>query len=210
MWNAIRATDKDDREFEGYFREHAEGSVDGFVQPYADSPLDEEQVGESVYMSIANGALNYLYFVTPYLILTDEMSRAITLAAERGVDVRIVTPGIPDKKITYQLTRSYYAQLVRKGVRIFEFTPGFCHAKCCVSDDFIATCGTINLDYRSLYHHFEDGCVMYGTQAVQDVKKDLDGLLERSREVTGLYRDGQQSLLIRIFRCVLRLAAPLM
>lgn len=210
MWNAIRATDKDDREFEGYFREHAEGSVDGFVQPYADSPLDEEQVGESVYMSIANGALNYLYFVTPYLILTDEMSRAITLAAERGVDVRIVTPGIPDKKITYQLTRSYYAQLVRKGVRIFEFTPGFCHAKCCVSDDFIATCGTINLDYRSLYHHFEDGCVMYGTQAVQDVKKDLDGLLERSCEVTDLYRDGQQSLPIRIFRCVLRLAAPLM
>lgn len=210
MWNAIRATDKDDREFEGYFREHAEGPADGFVQPYADSPLDEEQVGESVYMSIANGASDYLYFVTPYLILTDEMSRAITLAAERGVDVRIVTPGIPDKKITYQLTRSYYAQLVRKGVRIFEFTPGFCHAKCCVSDDFIATCGTINLDYRSLYHHFEDGCVMYGTQAVQDVKKDLDGLLERSREVTGLYRDGQQSLPIRIFRCVLRLAAPLM
>ncbi len=210
MWNAIRATDKDDREFEGYFREHAEGPADGFVQPYADSPLDEEQVGESVYMSIANGASDYLYFVTPYLILTDEMSRAITLAAERGVDVRIVTPGIPDKKITYQLTRSYYAQLVRKGVRIFEFTPGFCHAKCCVSDDFIATCGTINLDYRSLYHHFEDGCVMYGTQTVQDVKKDLDGLLERSREVTGLYRDGQQSLPIRIFRCVLRLAAPLM
>ena len=99
---------------------------------------------------------------------------------------------------------------MRKGVRIFEFTPGFCHAKCCVSDDFIATCGTINLDYRSLYHHFEDGCVMYGMQAVQDVKKDLDGLLERSREVTDLYRDGQQSLPIRIFRCVLRLAAPLM
>ncbi len=237
MWNAIRATDEDDKEFGRFFpglsientesaadfwknpeiRESAENvkydvvkNATGYVQPYADSPLDEEQIGENVYMSIANGASDYLYFVTPYLILTDEMSRAITLAAERGVDVRIVTPGIPDKKITYQLTRSYYAQLVRKGVRIYEFTPGFCHAKCCVSDDFVATCGTINLDYRSLYHHFEDGCVMYGTHSVQDVKKDMEALLARSCEVTDHYRVGQRSIFLRIFHCLLRLIAPLM
>lgn len=237
MWNAIRASDEDDHEFGRFFpglsieatREDAslrsgleiredEGKTKyevlqdavGFVQPYADSPLDEEQIGENVYMSIANGASKYLYFVTPYLILTDEMSRAITLAAERGVDVRIVTPGVPDKKITYQLTRSYYAQLVRKGVRIYEFTPGFCHAKCCVSDDRVATCGTINLDYRSLYHHFEDGCVMYGTHSVADVKADLDQLLARSCEVTDHYRQGQRSIFVRIFHCLLRLIAPLM
>ncbi len=181
----------------------------GFIQPYADAPLDEELVGENVYMSIANGASQYLYFVTPYLVLTDEMSRALSLAAERGADVRIVTPGIPDKKITYQLTRSYYAQLVRKGVRIYEFTPGFCHAKCCVSDDRIATCGTINLDYRSLYHHFEDGCVLYHSRAVLDMKADMEHLIERSTEVTEQYAEGNRNVLIRGFQCVLRLAAPL-
>ncbi len=260
MWNAIHATDEDDKEFDRFFpgltigergrekqsvreiAEEAEGSgthprkfleelaqknitrnedaerhlyetlpdAAGFVQPYADSPLDEEQIGENVYLSIANGAADYLYFVTPYLILTDEMSRAITLAAERGVDVRIITPGVPDKKITYQLTRSYYAQLVRKGVRIYEFTPGFCHAKCCVSDDRIATCGTINLDYRSLYHHFEDGCVMYGTHSVMDVKEDLEDVISRSREVTEEYSPGHRSATLRTFQCVLRLIAPLM
>lgn len=237
MWNAIRASDEDDHEFGRFFPGlsiETEGKpldlrssleiretpgkaqyevlddATGYVQPYADSPLDEEQIGENVYMSIANGAVKYLYFVTPYLILTDEMSRAITLAAERGVDVRIVTPGVPDKKITYQLTRSYYAQLVRKGVRIYEFTPGFCHAKCCVSDDRVATCGTINLDYRSLYHHFEDGCVMYQTHSVADVKNDLDQLIQRSREVTDRYRQGQRSIFLRIFHCLLRLIAPLM
>lgn len=237
MWNAIRASDEDDHEFGRFFPGlsiETEGKpldlrssleiretpgkaqyevlddAIGYVQPYADSPLDEEQIGENVYMSIANGAVKYLYFVTPYLILTDEMSRAITLAAERGVDVRIVTPGVPDKKITYQLTRSYYAQLVRKGVRIYEFTPGFCHAKCCVSDDRVATCGTINLDYRSLYHHFEDGCVMYQTHSVADVKNDLDQLIQRSREVTDRYRQGQRSIFLRIFHCLLRLIAPLM
>ena len=260
MWNAIRASDEDDHEFERFFpglsvgregeearsvreiweeaRESGEEpaafwqriaerdiAVDpeqestiydivpdaaGFVQPYADSPLDDEQIGENVYMSIANGASDYLYFVTPYLILTDEMSRALTLAAERGVDVRIITPGTPDKKITYQLTRSYYAQLVRGGVRIYEFTPGFCHAKCCVADDRIATCGTINLDYRSLYHHFEDGCVMYGTHSVLDVKEDLLETLARSREVTDEYRPGHRSATMRMYQCVLRLIAPLM
>ena len=217
MWNAIHRSDQDDIDFRRFYPEHAGDSLmtaaadgdKGFVQPYADSPLDEEQVGENVYMSIANDASRYLYFTTPYLILTDEMSRAMTLAAEKGVDVRVVTPGIPDKKITYQLTRSYYAQLVRKGVRIYEFTPGFCHAKCCVSDDRIATCGTINLDYRSLYHHFEDGCVMYGTQSVLDMKADLDAVIARSTEVTGRYAEGGRNLFVRMFQCILRLAAPL-
>ncbi len=219
LWNAIHKADAVDSNFEQFFPAWNEllredgtatgGESGGFIQPYADSPLDEELIGENVYMSIANGAAEYLYFVTPYLILTDEMSRALTLAAERGVDVRIVTPGIPDKKITYQLTRSYYAQLVRRGVRIYEFTPGFCHAKCCVSDDRIATCGTINLDYRSLYHHFEDGCVLYHNASVLDMKEDMMQLFEKSSEVTERYMEGNRNLFIRGFQCVLRLAAPL-
>ena len=181
-----------------------------FVQPYADSPLDEQQIGEDVYMTIVNSAERYVWFVTPYLILTDEMSRCLTLAAERGVDVRIVTPGIPDKKIAYQLTRSYYAQLVCRGVRIYEFTPGFCHDKICASDDRICTCGTINLDYRSLYHHFEDGCVMYSPRLCEDVKGKMEQMMSRCNEVTELYRKGQISLPLSVFRCMLRLFAPIM
>ena len=181
-----------------------------FLQPYADSPLDELPVGEDVYLAIVNAAQDYVWFVSPYLVLTDEMSRAFTLAAERGVDVRIVTPGIPDKKTTYQLTRSNYAQLVRKGVRIFEFRPGFCHDKICASDDRISTCGTINLDYRSLYHHFEDGCVMYSPRMCAEVKGKIDWLMSRSEEVTERYRDVNRNLPFRIYQCIIRFFAPLM
>ena len=181
-----------------------------FLQPYADSPLDELPVGEDVYLAIVNQAQDYVWFVSPYLVLTDEMSRAFTLAAERGVDVRIVTPGIPDKKTTYQLTRSNYAQLVRKGVRIFEFRPGFCHDKICASDDRISTCGTINLDYRSLYHHFEDGCVMYSPRMCAEVKGKIDWLMSRSEEVTERYRDVNRNLPFRIYQCIIRFFAPLM
>ena len=181
-----------------------------FVQPYADSPLDELPVGEDVYLSIVNQAREYVWFVSPYLVITDEMARALTLASERGVDVRIVTPGIPDKKTTYQLTRSNYAQLVRKGVRIYEFRPGFCHDKICASDGRISTCGTINLDYRSLYHHFEDGCVMYGPRMCEDVKAKITWLMDRSEEVSERYREGSRNLPFRIYQCILRFFAPLM
>lgn len=121
----------------------------GYIQPYADCPLDGIQVGEDVYISIVNKADRYCWFMTPYLIITDEMTHALSLAARRGVDVRIITPGIPDKKLIYSITRSFYHNLVQDGVRIYEWTPGFCHAKMSVADDCMATCGTINLDYRS-------------------------------------------------------------
>ena len=157
MWNAVSDKDRNDTDFSLYLPEceyHAKQN--GFIQPYADSPLDDEQVGEEVYISMANKAEKYCWFITPYLIITDEMTHALTLAAKRGVDVRIITPGIPDKKMVYSVTRSFYNSLVRNGVRIYEWTPGFCHAKMSVADDCMATCGTINLDYRSLYHHFEN------------------------------------------------------
>ena len=135
--------------------EEYDGDHLGFVQPYADSPMDDIHTGEDVYICMADGAHDYAWFITPYLIITDEMCHALSMAAKRGVDVRIITPGIPDKKLVYSITRSYYHSLVRNGVRIYEFTPGFCHAKMSIADDLVATCGTINLDYRSLYHHFE-------------------------------------------------------
>ncbi len=181
----------------------------GFIQPYADSPLDGEQVGEEVYISIANKAQKYCWFITPYLIITDEMSHALTLAAKRGVDVRIITPGIPDKKIIYGVTRSFYNQLVKHGVRIFEWTPGFCHAKMSVADDIMATCGTINLDYRSLYHHFENGCFMADCGAVTEIRDDFVRTFAECNEVTEKYKSGRSARL-RIGQLFMRLFAELL
>ena len=210
MWNSVRSKTGNDTEFDQYLPEITyEAKEQGFVQPYADRPMDEEQVGEGVYISLAETAQRYVWYVTPYLILTDEMTHALCLAAKRGVDVRIITPGIPDKKIVYQATRSYYHALAKGGVRIYEYVPGFCHCKMCVSDDNIAVCGTINLDYRSLYHHFENSCLYYGNQAVKDMKKDFDEMLSVSRNITVRYRSGRSAAL-RLGQLVLRLFAPLL
>lgn len=210
MWNAVKDSDIDDTSFDRFLhpieytaKEHC------YVQPYADNPIDDEQVGENVYMNIINNAQDYVYFMTPYLIITDEMNHALGLAAKRGVDVRIITPGIPDKMIVYGCTRSYYANLIRHGVRIFEYAPGFLHAKQCVSDGKVATCGTINLDYRSLYHHFEDGCLLYDCDAVWDIKRDFDHTFRQCREMTEKYRTGRP-VRTRIWNVVLRLIAPLL
>ena len=131
------------------------------------------------------------------------------LAAKQGVDVRVITPGIPDKKIVYSVTRSYYNSLARNGVRIYEWTPGFCHCKMCITDDKAATCGTINLDYRSLYHHFENGCLYIDCDAVMDTKKDFENIMSQCREVTEQYTTGRSSGM-RLGQLVLRLFAPLL
>ena len=210
MWNAIKDSDKDDTDIEKYLMtSNYSAKENGYIQPYADSPMDEEQVGEEVYISLVNKANRYCYFMTPYLIITDEMTHALSLAAKRGVDVRIITPGIPDKKIIYGVTRSFYNSLVRNGVRIFEWKPGFCHAKMSIADDKMATCGTINLDYRSLYHHFENGCFMYDCNAVKEIKKDFDNTFTACREVTEQYQTGRSSIL-RLSQLFLRLFAQLL
>ena len=210
MWNAVKAKDIDDVAFDKYIKNYDhKASESGFVAPYADSPMDKIHVGEDVYMSIANSARDYAWYVTPYLIITDEMISALSLAAKRGVDVRIITPGIPDKKLVYSVTRSYYNALAENGVRIFEYTPGFCHAKMSVSDDTMATCGTINLDYRSFYHHFENGCFIAESHVVGEIKKDFQEMFNVSTEVTEYYKSGRGRFL-RFGQMLLRLAAPLM
>ena len=183
--------------------------TEGFVQPFADNPLGEERIAENVYLNLINEADHSLYIMTPYLIITDEMVRALGLAAKRGVDVRIITPGIPDKKTVYAVTRSYYAGLARQGVRVFEYTPGFCHAKQCICDGKIASIGTSNLDYRSLYHHFENDVLLYGCDAVGEIAKDFETLFPQCREVTDFYASGRGGML-RIWQYILRLFAPLM
>ncbi|MBQ0071175.1 MAG: PLDc N-terminal domain-containing protein, partial [Spirochaetales bacterium] len=176
MWDAIK--NEDQGNYQKYLPDMPPVSSDSFIVPYGDNPMDDIHVGEDVYINILNKANDYCYFMTPYLILSDELVSALNEASLRGVDVRIVTPGIPDKKVVYSVTRSFYGSLVDSGIRIYEWTPGFCHAKMCVSDDKMATCGTINLDYRSLYHHFENGCFFAHSPAVMDVKKDFEKTFE--------------------------------
>lgn len=206
MWNAVRKTDMD---YDKYLpKVEYTAKEQGFVQPYADSPLDHETTGENVYMNLIKNAKHEIFFTTPYLIITDEMSRELRMAARRGVDVRIVTPGIPDKKMVYQMTRSYYSELARNGVRIYEYTPGFIHAKQCVCDGESATVGTINMDYRSLYLHFENGVLMYHYDAVAEIRKDFEDIFAVSTEVTEKY-NGRKSVPARMGRGVLRLFSPL-
>ncbi len=209
MWYASGSDEVDDKVYQQYLPDvPVAPQAQGFVQPYADSPMDDEHVGEDVYISVAEYAKDYAWYVTPYLIITDEMNHALSLAAKRGVDVRIITPGIPDKKMVYAITRSYYHNLARNGVRIFEYTPGFCHCKMSVADDALATCGTINLDFRSLYHHFENGCLYIDNDAVADTRADFEWMFEQSREVTESYRKPGYGM--RLWHLILRLVSSLM
>ena len=180
----------------------------GFVQPFADDPQSRERLAENTYLHLIYNARDSLYIITPYLIITDEMVNALGLAARRGVDVRIITPGIPDKKTVYQVTRSYYGGLAEQGVRIFEYSPGFCHAKQCVCDGRYATIGTSNLDYRSFYHHFENDILLMDCDAVKQIEADFAQLFPQCREVTREYCSGKKHMLL--FQCLLRLVAPLM
>ena len=181
----------------------------GYVQPFGDNPLGQERLAKNVYMNLVAGSRKTLYFITPYLIIPDDMASAMRLAAKRGVDVRIITPGIPDKKTVYAVTRSYYAGLVSQGVRIFEYSPGFCHAKQCIADGEVAVIGTSNLDYRSLYHHFENNVLLYGSEAVEKIAEDFEELFPQCEEVTEKYQTGRRKLLM-LWQCILRLFAPLM
>lgn len=208
VWNAMRKTDEGFGAFvpHRHYSEQFRGR--GFIQPYADNPLDRETVGENVYLNIINASNCYVYMYTPYLIIDNEMITALCLAAKRGVDVRIVTPAIPDKKIVFLLTQSYYRPLVQAGIKIYQYTPGFIHAKCFLSDDKIATVGTINMDFRSLYLHFENGVFMYDSEAVMQVKADMKKTFEESQLITEEMCDG--SLPKILAQSVLRLLAPLL
>ena len=181
----------------------------GWVVPYGDCPLDGDRVGESVYMDILYRANDYVHIMTPYLILDGELETALRYAAERGIDVKIILPGIPDKKLAYALAKSHYASLLKAGVKIYEFTPGFVHAKVFTSDDTKAVVGTINLDYRSLYHHFECAAYLYRCPEIGKIEADFQSTLAECREVTEetLRRE---KLYYRLMGPIMKLIAPLM
>jgi len=206
FWNAFRPSETD---YDAFRPMPLVPLVpDGVVQPYADSPLDEEPMAETVYLNILAQAKQYVYIYTPYLAIGEEMLDALKNAAKRGVDVRLVLPGIPDKKLVFRLSRSYYLPLLRAGVRIYEFTPGFLHAKCWVSDDSTAVVGSINMDYRSLFLHFECGVLLQNNSQVTVLRDDVRDTLPKCREVQ--VSDCHTGLLGTVLDSVLRLLSPLM
>lgn len=183
--------------------------TDGFVQPFTDTPMDNEEVGETAYINMISRAKRYVYICTPYLVIGSEMLGALGAAAKSGVDVRIITPGIPDKWYVHAVTRSYYAPLIRAGVRIFEYTPGFIHSKTFVCDDVYGICGTINLDFRSLYLHYECAVWMYESRAVTQMRDAFANTLAVCTEITAATSLGK-NWIVRLMRSLLRVFAPLM
>jgi len=186
---------------------HSENT--GYVIPYADNPVDNENVGENVYIDILNQAKEYVYIMTPYLILDNEMLTAITFAAKRGIDVRIILPHIPDKRYAFVLAQANYKALLEAGVKVYEYTPGFVHAKLFVSDNERAVVGSVNLDYRSLYWHYECSTYLYQGSVIQDVYKDFLDTQNKCERVTS-DTIKEISVFSKVAAFVLKIVAPLL
>ena len=209
LWDYVQGTEED---YSLYLPgRYQPGPVpdDGFIQPFTDSPLDDEPVGETVYLNLINKADRYVYITTPYLIISNEMITALCTAAKSGLDVRIITPHAADKWYVHAVTRAYYEVLVEAGVRIFEYTPGFIHAKTFTVDDEYGVVGTINLDFRSLYLHFECAAWMYRCGCIPQMREDFLATQAVSQEVT-LAECRRVPAVVRVVRGVLRMFAPLM
>lgn len=208
MWNV---TERGQEQYERYLTGASgeERPECGYVIPYGDSPFDNENIGEQVYLHILNHAKKYVHIMTPYLILDNEMVTTLTYAAKCGIEVIIIMPHIPDKWYAFVLAKTYYEELIRAGVQIYEYTPGFVHAKLFVSDDDTAAVGTINLDYRSLYLHFECGVFLYDNPVVEEIESDFQETLKKCQKVS-LADVRHRGLTTKVAGRVLRLIAPLM
>ena len=207
MWSVLQ-----EPEFEQFLRPEVPAAcAEGFVVPYGDCPLDGERVGEMVYIDLLNRARKYVHIITPYLILDGELETALRFAAERGVDVHLILPGVPDKRFAYALAKTHYKALLSSGVKISEWTPGFTHAKLVVMDGVEAVVGTINLDYRSLYHHFENAVWMRRVGSIRDMETDFQDTLACCRTVEATLQSvWQGKKLLRLMGLLLKVIAPLM
>lgn len=192
-----------------YYVENEE-KEDGYIIPFGDgpNPIYLRNVGKTIILNMLYTARKYVYITTPYLIVDNEIAMAIENCAQRGVDVRIIVPHIPDKKIAFEMTRSNYKRFVDANVKIYEFEPGFIHSKCYIADDEVGMVGTINLDYRSLVHHFENGVWMYKSKAIMEVKKDVEKIINVSIEIKN--KDIKNNILHRMFRAIVKVIAPLL
>ncbi len=209
LWNYLSGGNEDFTQYLPDSQSLAQFQSSGYVQPYADSPLGYEAVGENVYLNLIGAAERYVYITTPYLILDNEMQTALCNAAKRGIDVRIITPHIPDKWYVHAVTRANYQILIESGVKIFEYLPGFIHGKTFAVDDKFATVGTINLDYRSLYLHFECGVWLYHCNSVFEVKEDFLQTQKMCQKIT-LAACKAVPWYIRLGRSLLRIFAPIL
>lgn len=208
IWSFLTGTQETCEQYLPLMEHQQPNPKDGWVQPYTDSPMDHENVGEHVYMHIIGNAQRYLYITTPYLTVDNSMISALNLAAKSGVDVRIITPHKPDKKLVHFTTRSYYRELLASGVKIYEYWDGFIHSKNMISDDLTATVGTVNLDFRSLYLHFECGTCLYRTESIPAIKQDFLDTLQHCRQVTA--QDCRTNPITAVLQDICRLFAPLM
>ncbi len=210
MWNAVRPTDT--TESVATFMPHIDPSAivsnKGLVQPYGNYPVENEMLAENVYLNLINQASKYVYIFTPYLIIDYEMSRALSLAAMRGVDVRLIVPAIPDKKVVYALTQSFFPELIENGVKVYKFTPGFVHSKVVLTDDRLAVVGSINLDYRSLLLHFENAVLFVDHAVLSAVKRDFEETMPRCERVE--IKKKRLKMLYELYLGLLRLFAPLL
>lgn len=210
MWEIGEKISANYKDFAPNQYHEGEFESDGYVIPYGDSPLDNEEVGKMIYLDIINKAKDYIYFTAPYLILDEELTTALSYAAKSGIDVRIVVPGISDKWYVQKISNCYYKELLDQGVKFYRYNPGFVHTKDCVSDDKIATVGTVNLDYRSLYLHFEDGTVFYKNKIVMDVKKDIIDMIENDCTEITVEEMDSRNIFDKIFSGILKIFGPLL
>lgn len=209
LWEIGKKNISDYEQFIPHEHDFVHHESDGFIQPFSDSPLDNELVGKSVYMELINNARNYVYITTPYLILDQEVNTALRFAAKKGVDVKIITPHIPDKWYVHAIAWNTYPELITSGVQIYEYTPGFIHAKTCIADGKTAVIGTINLDYRSLYLHYESAAILYGCSVIDDITKDFEETLKISQLIT-IDDCKKRPLRKKIIGSILKMFAPLL
>ena len=207
-WDTVAQLQEDVDSFRPFYTA-PEGETHGYLQPFADSPLDDEDVGATIYQQLIMSAKRTVRVMTPYLILDHQMTQALCNAAKTGVDVRIITPGVPDKWYVHAVTRANYEVLTEAGVRIYEYRPGFIHSKVCLSDDCYAVVGTVNMDFRSLYLHYEDAVYLYDADAIADIARDFEETFPVCREIT-YQRCKHVYLHQRILRTLLRMFSPLM
>ena len=207
LWDYVDRAEEDVAAFRPEYPEDA--PCTGYLQPFADSPLDNEDVGATILQNLISAAQERVWIMTPYLILDDKMATALCVAAKSGVDVRIITPAIPDKWYVHAVTRANYEELTHAGVRIFEYTPGFVHSKVYLGDTHYAVVGTVNLDFRSLYLHFEDAVYLCDADAVGQIELDFSVTFPQCREITHA-QCRHVNIFQRVLRALLRMFAPLM
>ena len=205
LWNAFSNKKINTSILENTCKDKANDNA--YILSYYDSPVDEKSLSNNLYIELLNDTKKSITFYTPYLILSDSLMDAFIRTAKRGVDIKIIIPGIPDKKIVYRITRSYCKELIKYGIKIYEYTPGFLHAKACLSDDEIGVIGTVNLDYRSLFLHFECNSIFYKDPILKDLKKDFTETMKLCKRLE--LKDFNNKIINRIVDAILRLFAPL-